>query len=135
MRPSRVLMTIGAGLLAACAAAPSSTPGPAPAAAVAAVDLGGMWDFSVDLGDRVSTGIISLARSAEGYSGTITPEGTNTMPVRSLTLTGDSVAMLVETPEGPVTFDGSLGADRVSMRGTVHYHGGQNLPLNARKRP
>jgi hypothetical protein len=136
VQPKRIMLTLAAGLLAACAAAPQAESGPAAAreATRARPDLSGTWDFSVDMGERVTTGELSLQRAPQGYAGTIMPEGSSALPVRSLTLAGDSITMIVETPEGPVTFEGALGSDARGMRGIVHYHGGQDLPLNARKR-
>lgn len=37
-------------------------------------------------------------------TGTLTPSGTNTLPVRALTLRGRQVDLTVDTPEEPVTF-------------------------------
>ena len=42
--------------------------------------------------------------------------------------------MTVDTPEGPVTFAGTLGADGASMQGTLTYHQGQLLPMQATRR-
>jgi hypothetical protein len=47
-------------------------------------DLSGYWDFQVNVGDRVTTGEMTLGRSGDAYLGTLTPKGTNTLAVRSL---------------------------------------------------
>jgi hypothetical protein len=43
--------------------------------------------------------------------------------------------MIVDTPEGAVTFDGAVQRDRAGMSGIVIYHQGQRLPMTATKRP
>jgi hypothetical protein len=134
MRPVRPLLMLVLVLLAACA----SGAGPAPEAAAPAVvpvpDLSGTWGFSVDVGGRMTTGELVLLRQGGDYTGTITPQGTNTLQVRSLRLTGQQVDLLVDTPEGPVTFAGTLGEDARSMQGIVTYHGGQRFPMAVEKR-
>ena len=107
---------------------------PALFAQSATPDLSGYWDFGVDVGQRVTPGELTLGRSGDGYVGTLTPKGTNTLGVRSLKVDGKKIAMIVDTPEGVVTFDGTLGDDSASMTGTVTYHKGQQFPMTAKKR-
>ena len=52
-----------------------------------------------------------------------------------LTLRGERIAMTVDTPEGPVTFDGTLNANGQSLQGTLIYHHGEKFPFSAEKRP
>jgi hypothetical protein len=52
-----------------------------------------------------------------------------------LTLRGERIAMTVDTPEGPVTFDGTLNANGQSLQGTLIYHHGEMFPFSADKRP
>lgn len=137
--PNRAALFLGAGLLAACASTPQAVaPAPAPVQAAApaapAADLSGAWDFTVIVNGGTTTGEMTLQRGDGGYTGSITPEGQGTLPVRSLTVAGQALEMTVETPEGPVVFNGTLSADQRTMDGIVHYHGGQDLPLTARKR-
>ena len=96
--------------------------------------LVGRWDFSVDLGTRQTPGELWLFRRGGELTGTLAPTGTNTLPVRALTLRGDSAHMMVDTPEGPVTFDGIVTGSRSSMLGLVTYHKGQRFPMTATKR-
>ncbi len=106
------------------------------AAATARLDsLAGRWDFRVDLGARQTPGELWLFRRGAELTGTLAPAGTNTLPVRALVLRGDSAHMTVDTPEGPVTFDGAVQAGWTGMRGVVTYHGGQRFPMTATKRP
>jgi hypothetical protein len=97
--------------------------------------LVGRWDFSVDLGTRRTPGELWIFRRGEDLIGTLAPTGTNTLPVRALVLRGDSAHMAVDTPEGPVTFDGVVDGSRTSLRGVVTYHQGQRYPMTAAKRP
>lgn len=99
-----------------------------------AADLTGWWDFSVDVGGRSASGKLWLFRRDDGFTGTLTPDGTNTLPVRILTVAGRHVRMTVDSAEGAVLFDGTLAADARSMSGTVIYHQGQRFALTAHKR-
>ena len=138
MLPScRILVLLLATFSSACGAArtsPSSSSASAPQRA-ALDSLAGRWDFSVDLGSRQTPGEIWLFRRGEALTGTLAPTGTNTLPVRALTLRGDSAHMVVDTPEGPVTFDGVVADSGSTMRGVVTYHQGQRFPMTATKRP
>jgi hypothetical protein len=71
----------------------------------------------------------------EEFTGTATVQGRNALPVRMLTLRGERIAMTVDTPEGPVTFDGTLNANGQSLQGTLIYHHGEKFPFSADKRP
>jgi hypothetical protein len=94
----------------------------------------------MDVGPRVTTGEIWLWRRGADYTGTLTVRGTNTLPVRSLTVRAPApaaaaaLAMTVDTPEGPVTLAGTLAPDGGTMQGTVTYHAGQLYQLEARRR-
>lgn len=107
---------------------------PATPAAAAPPDLSGYWDFSIDVGERFTVGEMTLGRSGDAYLGTLTPAGTNTLAIRLLAVVGGKVWLVVESREGLVTFAGELGADGVSMSGTVNYHHGQIFPMTAKKR-
>ncbi len=72
---------------------------------------------------------------AEEFTGTATVQGRNALPVRMLTLRGERIAMTVDTPEGPVTFDGTLNVNGQSLQGTLIYHHGEKFPFSADKRP
>jgi hypothetical protein len=43
--------------------------------------------------------------------------------------------MTVDTPEGPVTFEGTLNSNGQSFQGTLNYHRGEKYPFAADKRP
>ncbi len=101
-------------------------------------DVSGRWDFSVDIGNQTARGEMWLFKRGgemgSEFTGTLTPAGTNTLPVRALEVAGRQVAMTVDSAEGPVVFEGTLAEDANFMVGTVIYHQGQRFPLTARKR-
>lgn len=95
----------------------------------AAPDLAGAWDFSVDVGSRVTPGSMTLARAGATWTGELRAAGPNALPVRSATVSGRQVDLAVESPEGPVTFRGTLTPDGNSVQGEVTYHGGKRYPM------
>jgi hypothetical protein len=100
-------------------------------------NLAGLWDFAIDMGAQRATGTMALGRLDADYGGALTPDATNTVVIRRLTLRGDSIHMAVASQEGDVLFDGRLGSDRSLMCGIVTYHGGQRFTMLAtqRRRP
>jgi hypothetical protein len=122
------LLVLSSGTTLAQVTTPSAVQG---SSAATSPDLSGAWDFTVDLGASVTRGAMRITREANGLGGTLTAAGPNALPIRSLTLEGAVVQLTVDTPEGPVVFDGTLDTDRAAMRGIVTYHGGKRYPLNA----
>ena len=102
-------------------------------------DLQGLWDFTMHVGERRSTGFIALGPVEKGWAGSITPDSTNTLAIRLFTVhtdpvRGDSVHMVVASREGDVPFFARLSSDAQRMEGIVHYHGGAHLPMTATRR-
>lgn len=105
-------------------------------------DLQGLWDFTMHVGERRSTGFFALGPVEHGWAGSITPDSTNTLAIRLLTVhtvhtdpaRGDSVHMVVASREGDVPFFARLSRDGTRMEGIVHYHGGAHLPMTATRR-
>jgi len=97
-------------------------------------DLQGLWDFTMRVGERTSTGFFALGPVERGWAGSITPDSTNTLAIRVLTVEGDSVRMIVASREGDVLFRGRLTDDGRTMEGIVDYHGGARLPMTATRR-
>lgn len=95
-------------------------------------DLAGGWTFQVLTGGGNATqGAMTLVANRDGYGGTLTTnQGANTLLVRSLTLDGPDMRMLVESPDGNVTFEGVLSPSGTSFDGTVTYHTGQRFPMS-----
>ena len=138
------LMTLA---LAAAVAAPAAmaaqpvTPIPVNCDAGAATaggeapNLHGNWDFLMDVGGTPSFGLLSIGLVDGGYGGSLTPVRTAPVVVRRITLTGNSIHMVVASREGDVLFDGRLSANGDRMCGTVTYHSGRTFPMVAQKRP
>ena len=97
-------------------------------------DLQGLWDFTMRVGERTSTGFFALGPVERGWAGSLTPDSTNTLAIRLLTVDGDSVRMVVASREGDVPFHGRLTDDGRTMEGIVDYHGGARLPMTATRR-
>jgi hypothetical protein len=93
-------------------------------------DLSGSWNFVVQTGANQTHGAMSLTPDGSSYRGTLTTnQGSNVLPVRSLTLTGSVINLVVESPQGNVVFDGILSRDADSFQGTVTYHTGEKFPM------
>jgi hypothetical protein len=115
-------------LLSGCAANPQTNEG-------ATRSLAGDWVFEVQTGSNVAHGALTLSEDDGRYRGTLTTDqGNNVLTVRSLKLVGADMDMLVESPNGSVTFTGTLSADSSSFQGTVTYHNGQKFPMTGRRR-
>jgi hypothetical protein len=100
-----------------------------------APDLAGDWVFEAQTGENVAHGSMTLVADGASYKGTLTTDQTDkVLPVRSLTLQGSDLSMLVESPEGNVTFKGTLAADAQTFQGKVIYFNGQIVPMSARRR-
>jgi hypothetical protein len=140
----RALVSLVAILLAsgtASAQSRGSAPAPAPAQPSAGAatlgggpDLQGIWDFTMRVGDRSSPGFFALGPVEQGWAGSITMYLTNTLAIRSLTVSGDSVRMIVASREGDVRLLARLINGGRAMEGIVEYHGGARLPMMATRR-
>ena len=146
-RPARIaakflavsVAALAATLLASGTASAQSTGAATPAAqagarATAGPDLQGLWDFTMRVGDRTSPGFFGLGPVEGGWAGSITMYLTNTLAIRSLTVNGDSVRMIVASREGDVRFLARLTDEGRTMEGIVEYHGGARLPMTATRR-
>lgn len=97
--------------------------------------LAGDWVFEVKTGQNVAHGVMTLVADGASYSGTLTTDQSdNVLPVRSLTLQGSDLNMLVEAPDGKVTFKGTLAADAQTFQGNVTYINGEIFPMAGRRR-
>ncbi|MEE1655700.1 hypothetical protein VB618_05785 [Microvirga sp. CF3062] len=97
--------------------------------------LHGNWDFLMDVSGRPSFGLLSIGLVDGSYGGSLTPVATAPVVVRKITLTGNTIHMVVASREGDVLFDGKLSAKADRMCGTVTYHGGQLFPMVVQRRP
>jgi hypothetical protein len=100
-----------------------------------APNLHGHWDFLMVPRGTASFGLMSIGFVGADYGGTLAPARTAPVVLRGITLTGNSIRMVVASTEGDVLFDGRLSAKGDFMCGTVTYHGGETFPMMAQKRP
>ena len=100
-----------------------------------APNLHGHWDFLMVPRGTPSFGLMSIGFVGADYGGSLAPARTAPVVLRKLTLTGNSIHMVVASREGDVLFDGRLSAKGDFMCGTVTYHGGETFPMVAQKRP
>lgn len=123
MRMQSACLCIAVTLLAGCAANPK-TP-----------NLAGDWVFEAQTGDNVAHGAMTLVADGASYKGTLTTDQTdNVLPVRSLTLQGSDLSMLVESPEGNITVKGTLADDAQTFQGKVIYFDGKIFAMSGRRR-
>ncbi|MGH6653009.1 MAG: hypothetical protein ACREB7_17955 [Sphingopyxis sp.] len=98
-------------------------------------NLHGNWDFLMAVGGEPSFGLMSIGFVGDAYRGSLTPVRTAPVVLRSITLTGNAIHMVVASRDGDVLFDGTLAANGNRMCGAVTYHGGNSFPMVAQKRP
>jgi hypothetical protein len=98
-------------------------------------NLHGHWDFLMVPRGTASFGLMSIGFVGADYGGSLAPARTAPVVLREITLTGNSIHMVVASREGDVLFDGRLSAKGDLMCGTVTYHGGETFPMVAQKRP
>ena len=126
MRTLIACLCFAVALLAGCAGSPERPKAP---------DLAGDWVFEVQTGQNVAHGAMTLLADGASYKGTLTTDqGNNVLPVRSLTLQGSDLNMLVESPNGNVTFRGTLAGDAQTFQGKVTYYNGQIYAMSGRRR-
>ena len=100
-----------------------------------APNLHGHWDFLMVPRGLPSFGLMSIGFVGADYGGSLAPVRTAPVVLRKVSLTGNSIHMVVASREGDVLFDGRLSAKGDFMCGTVTYHGGETFPMVAQKRP
>lgn len=98
-------------------------------------NLHGHWDFLMVPRGTPSFGLMSIGFVGADYGGSLAPTRTAPVVLREITLTGNSIHMVVASREGDVLFDGKLSAKGDFMCGTVTYHGGETFPMVAHRRP
>ena len=126
--PAAVSAQTSAPVSLACDAGPAAEAGEAP-------NLHGHWDFLMVPRGSLSFGLMSIGFVGADYGGSLAPVRTAPVVLRTATLAGDKIHMVVASREGDVLFDGRLSAKGDFMCGTVTYHGGETFPMVAQKRP
>lgn len=107
----------------------------APSASSTAPNLHGHWDFLMVPRGLASFGLMSIGFVGADYGGSLAPTRTAPVVIRTVSLTGSSVKLVVASREGDVLFDGKLSAKGDFMCGTVTYHDGDTFPMVAHRRP
>jgi hypothetical protein len=87
----------------------------------------------MDVAGVPSFGILSLGTSGTELGGSLALSA-GVVVVRSLSIDGQTVTMIVASREGDVRFDGSLASDGKRMCGIVSYLRGQKFEMIAQKR-
>lgn len=82
----------------------------AAAAGGEAANLHGHWDFLMVPRGTPSFGLMSIGFIGADYGGSLAPVRTAPVVLRRITLTGNSINMVVASREGDVLFDGKLSA-------------------------
>ena len=100
-----------------------------------APNLHGHWDFLMIPRGTPSFGLMSIGFVGAEYGGSLAPARTAPVVLRKVSLTGNTIQLVVASREGDVLFDGKLSAKGDFMCGTVTYHGGETFPMVAQKRP
>lgn len=132
----RTLVLCFALAAGACASAQPETVTPArevTPAPPAAVDPVGVFDFATTVEGMAVTGTLTVNRSAAGaYEGSIATNITETIPVRSVTVSGQRMDVVGDTPDGPISLVLEFRGDEFSgswttgaMSGT---HSGKRRP-------
>lgn len=97
-----------AALTGACASAQPEPVTPAREVtppAPAAVNPVGIFDFATNVEGMAVNGTMTISRNAAGaYEGTIATNVTETIPIRTVTVTGQRMNVVADTPDGPLNF-------------------------------
>ena len=126
--PEAVEAQPATSLALSCDAGDAAAGGEAP-------NLHGHWDFLMVPRGTPSFGLMSIGFVGADYGGSLAPARTAPVVLRSITLAGNGIRMVVASREGDVRFDGRLSAEGDFMCGTVTYPGGETFPMMAQKRP
>ena len=126
--PAAVAAQPATSIAMTCDAGTAAAGGEAP-------NLHGHWDFLMLPRGMASFGLMSIGFVGADYGGSLAPVRTAPVVLRKISLTGNSIRMVVASREGDVLFDGKLSAKGDFMCGTVTYHGGETFPMVAQRRP
>jgi hypothetical protein len=93
---------------AACAAAPASEPAPAPTPIPVVhtpegVNPVGKYEFTTSLQGQILTGTMEITGTAGAYAGRITSSATEPIAITTVTVEGQNMTVVGETPNGPLT--------------------------------
>ena len=112
----RILLVSALAILAGVVACAGHAPRVATVAAPPRVDPDavyvGTWIFDVSIGDRIYKGTLAMAKDTAGWHAKVDSDRGDVFPVRSIAVTGDSVQIVVEGPDGePATVAATRQSD------------------------
>ena len=123
----KLTMTLTLCLLTGACASAQVTPD-----APAALDPVGIYDFTTTVDGSVVSGTVTITQGTSGYGGSIATDATETIPVRSVTVDGQKLTVLADSPDGPVTF--IINVDGDDFAGTWSYAGMSGSHTGKRRR-
>ena len=95
---------------------PRTTPPPTPAATAA-----GVYDFSTVVQGQEVTGTVTITGSPGSYGGSIVTTATPEIPIKSVTMEGQSITVTADTPDGEVVFQ--MAMEGMDFSGSWSYAG------------
>jgi len=116
MNRKSALVALFTMVLAACASRPS---GPPPLNPV------GAFDFTTTVEGAAVTGTITIVRNGDAYSGSVGTNVTETIGIRSVVVEGQTMTVVGDTPDGPVTMTVTFTGDAFSGAWTLGAMGGE----------
>ncbi len=98
------------------------------AAAQTPEDVAGAWQGSIEVPDSPLDVIVTFEGAAGELSGTVAipAQGAEGLPLKDVTLEGDTLSFIIDGVDGDPTFDGTVSGD--SFTGTFS-QSGQNFPV------
>jgi hypothetical protein len=118
--PNVVLAALALSL-AACSSNPSPAapaPQPAPAPAAARYLLAGEWEWSSTFQGQPYSGTMTLELSGGSYAGTMRVSGQFDASVRTASLSGNMVRIVLDSPQGEMVLDAQF-TDSNTLTGRV----------------
>jgi len=90
-----ISLCAGIAVAAGCASAPAQP---------RAVDPVGTFDFSTSMEGTAISGSIEIRTGASGYTGTLSTNVTEPIPITAVTVEGQMLNVTANAPDGPVNF-------------------------------
>lgn len=104
---------------AVSAPAPTPAPAPAPAPAAARFELAGDWDWTATFQGQPFDGTMSFQSSGGSYSGLMRVGGQFDATVRTVTVTGNAVRVMLDSPQGEMVLEAQF-TDANTLSGLVN---------------
>jgi hypothetical protein len=100
------------------APAPQPAPAPAPAPAAARYVLAGEWEWSSTFQGQLYSGTMTLELSGGSYTGTMRVSGQFDATVRTASLSGNTVQIVLDSPQGEMVLEAQF-TDANTLTGRV----------------